>query len=38
LEAAAATGGVRSMCNISPHKFFVMKNIPVEEAISGNLL
>jgi len=25
------------MCNISPHKFFVMKNIPVEEAISGNL-
>ena len=27
----------RAICNISPHKLFVMKNIPVEEANSGNL-
>jgi len=25
------------MCNIRPHKFFVMKNIHVEEVNSGNL-
>ena len=25
------------MCNISPHKLFAIKNIPVEEANSGNL-
>jgi len=33
LEAATATGGV----DLSPHKFFVMKNIPIEETNSGNL-
>lgn len=37
LDAAADTGGGRSICNGSPHKFFVMQNIPDEGENSGNL-
>ena len=36
LEAVAATKRGRSICKLSPHKFFVMKNIPVEGINSGN--